>query len=175
MARSRTDGNDLPLSLASLDDAEALALMSRDLIEKGLGWAYRPTRIARMIGDSEATTVVARDGRVAAGFAMMTFAAERAHLVLLAVGAKYQRRGIARRMIAWLRESALTAGIASIHVELRAGNPAAYATYLAAGFTEILRLPGYYGGRETAVRMICSLRTHDIAPQTWRPPTLDRR
>ncbi len=169
------DHEDIRLGLALPRDAPALALMSRDLIETGLGWAYRAERIARMIGDPDAVTLVARRDAAAVGFAVMTFGAERAHLVLLAVCAPYQRRGIARRMIAWLRESVVTAGMASIHVELRAGNPRAYALYQAAGFTEVLRLPGYYRGRETAVRMICPLRGHDIAPQSWRPPTLDRR
>ena len=169
------EGRDIPLGLARPDDAPALALMSRDLIETGLGWAYRAERIARMIGDSETATIVARDGASAAGFATMTFGAERAHLVLLAVCAPYRRRGIARRMIAWLRATAVTAGIASIHVELRAGNPGAYALYRATGFTEILRLPGYYRGRETAIRMLCQLRVHEGAPLSWRPPTRDRQ
>ena len=41
------------------------------------------------------------------------------HLSLLAVSPTYQRRGIARRLIAWLLDSATVAGTSSIHVELR--------------------------------------------------------
>jgi ribosomal-protein-alanine N-acetyltransferase len=148
--------------------------MSRDLIELGLGWAYRTQRVAKLIGDPEAVALVARDGEQIAGFAVMTFGAEHAHLVLLAVRATHQRRGIAKQMVVWLRESAVTAGMVSIHVELRADNRPAYALYQAMGFAESFRMPGYYGGRETAVRMICLLRAPDIAVQTWRPPTLDR-
>jgi len=70
----------------------------------------------------------------------------------------FQRRGIARRMILWLVESAATAGVASIHVELRAGNAGAYALYRVTGFAETLRLPGYYSGRETAICMMRMMR-----------------
>jgi ribosomal protein S18 acetylase RimI-like enzyme len=41
---------------------------------------------------------------------------------------------------------------------LRAGNTDAHAFYRAIGFEETLRVPGYYSGRETAIRMIRMLR-----------------
>ena len=164
-----------PLVFASVRDAQALAAMSRDLIEAGLGWDYRRERIARMIADADTVTLVARDGLRIAGFAAMTFGDERAHLVLLAVRPSHQRCGIARRLVAWLVESAMTAGVASVHVELRASNAAAFAFYHAIGFAETLRVPGYYRGREAAVRMIRMLRAPGSVTQPWRPPTLDCR
>jgi ribosomal-protein-alanine N-acetyltransferase len=85
-----------------------------------------------------------------------------------------QRRGIARRMIHWLVESASVAGVASIHVELRAHNVAAITLYRACGFAESLRVPGYYRGREDALRMVRVLRAAGTAIQLWRPPTLNR-
>ncbi len=88
----------------------------------------------------------------------MSFGDEHAHLVLLAVRATHQRRGIARRMTEWLLESAATAGIASIKVELRTDNAAAYALYRGLGFVEMLRAPGYYRGREAAIFMMRMLR-----------------
>jgi [ribosomal protein S18]-alanine N-acetyltransferase len=132
--------------------------MSRDLIETGLGWRYRAQSVRELIDDPETVTLVARNGESLAGFGIMKFGDERAHLVLLAVRPAYQRRGIARRIIHWLVESAVTAGVVSIHVELRAGNTAAYTFYRAIGFAETLRLPGYYSGRETAIRMLRLLR-----------------
>lgn len=175
VAISRMDCRELPLGFARPSDAQALALMSRDLIETGLGWAYRIERIAKLIGDPEAVALVARDSQPAVGFAVMTFGDERAHLVLLAVRSTHQRRGIARRMIEWLLSTAAVAGIASIHVELRADNRPAYALYRALGFAETLRVPGYYRGRETAVRMIRLLCAPRVAAQTWRPPPRDKR
>jgi len=175
MAISRMDCRELPLGFARFSDAHSLALMSRDLIETGLGWVYRTERIAQLIGDPEAIALVARDSPRPVGFALMTFGDERAHLVLLAVRSTHQRRGIARRMIEWLLRSAAVAGIASVHVELRADNRPAYALYRALGFAETLRVPGYYRGRETAVKMIRLSRAPEGAAQTWRPPTRGKR
>ncbi len=161
---------DITLQLACRGDAPAIASMSRDLIEAGLGWQYRSERIRQLIDDPETVTLVARDGERMIGFAVMTFGEERAHLVLLAVRPACQRRGIARRLVQWLLQSATAAGIASIHVELRAQNEAAHALYRALGFAETLRLPGYYRGRETAVRMMRVLRLIAPAVPPWHPP-----
>ena len=166
---------DHAIEFARIADAPALAAMSRDLVEAGLGWEYRPERLARLIADADTAAVVARAVRRPVAFAVMTFGDERAHLVLLAVQPTHQRRGIARRALSWLLESAATAGIISVHVELRVNNPAAYALYREAGFTETVRVPGYYRGREAAVRMIRVLRAPSAEVPAWRPPTLDRR
>lgn len=150
------------MGLAGIGDAPVLAQLSRDLIEAGLGWEYRPQRIAAIIADAETSTVVARVRARLVGFAAMRFGEDRAHLILLAVQPACQRRGLARAMLDWLLESARVAGVASIHVELRADNAPAFAFYRAMGFAETFRVPGYYRGREAAVRMLRMLRTPSI-------------
>jgi ribosomal-protein-alanine N-acetyltransferase len=162
------------LGFANRSDAATIAQMSRELVEAGLGWSYRRERISELIADPESVALVARERDRVAGFAITTFGDERAHLVLLAVRRTSQRRGIARRMIHWLVESAAVAGVASIHVELRSHNVAAIALYRACGFAESLRVPGYYRGREDAIRMVRVLRAPGTAIQLWRPPTLNR-
>jgi [ribosomal protein S18]-alanine N-acetyltransferase len=164
------DLTDFTLRLARRGDAPVLAAMARDLVEAGLGWEYRPARIRELIDDPEAVTLVARDCDRPIGFAMMKFGDLRAHLILLAVRPTHQRRGVARQMAEWLVRSAATAGIASIHVELREQNVPALAFYRSLGFTETLQLPGYYRGRETAIRMVSVLRAPSRAPALWRPP-----
>jgi ribosomal protein S18 acetylase RimI-like enzyme len=149
---------DVDLRLARRADAPTLAAMSRDLIETDLGWHYRPERIGQLMRDPETVTLVASAGEATAGFAIMTLGDERSHLVLLAVQPRQQRRGIGRRLTEWLVETAMTAGMVAIDVELRAGNLPAHALYRAAGFTEMRRLPGYYRARETAIRMTRRLR-----------------
>jgi len=166
---------DLIVGLANASDAQAMSVMSRDLIEAGLGWEYRRDRVAAMIGDKDTTAIVTRDGPRVAGFAIMTFGAERGHLALLAVRPSHQRCGIAHRMVAWLTETALVAGAASLHVELRVTNLAALAFYKSESFTETLRVPRYYRGREAAVRMIRLLRNPTQPLPAWQPPTLDGR
>jgi len=176
MAQSRVVFDDIQVEFARPSDAQALALMARDLIETDLGWTYRDERIGSFIADAESVALVARenDGTIG-GFAIMKFGAERAHLVLLAVRPKHRRRGIARRLLTWLVESALIAGVMSIHVELRAGNRPAHRLYRVLGFVETFQIPRYYQGRETAVRMIRMLRAPNVVAEPWRPPTLDRQ
>ncbi len=130
-----------------------IAQMSRELIEAGLPWTWTPERVARNLGRHETLVLTARSAEQLAGFAIMQFGEERAHLSLLAVRPDCQRQGIARRMLEWLTESALTTGIASIHLELRESNLDARRFYLKQGFAETLRIPRYYSGSETAVRM----------------------
>jgi len=160
----------IELGLARQGEAAALARMSRDLIETGLGWTYRTPRMSALIADPAATALAAREPGRVVGFAVMRFGDERAHLVLLAVDPARRRLGIATRMLHWLVESATAAGIASIHVELRAGNIAAHGLYKSAGFAETFRVPGYYQGTEAAVRMIRLLRAPGIAMPAWQPP-----
>lgn len=163
---------DLPIGFASSGDAQAMAVMSRDLVEAGLGWEYRRERIAGMIADRDTVAIVSRDGARVAGFAIMTYGAERGHLVLLAVRPSHQRQGVARRMVEWLTDTALVAGVASLHVELRVTNLSALAFYKGEGFAETLRIPGYYRGREAGVRMMRLLRNPALPLPVWQPPTV---
>jgi hypothetical protein len=63
-----------------------------------------------------------------------------------------------RRMLEWLTASALTAGIASLQLELRETNRGARRFYLNQGFAETARISGYYHGAESAVRMQRGIR-----------------
>ena len=62
-------------------------------------------------------------------------------------------------MVKWLEESALTAGISVIYLEVRATNQIALAFYQKLGYHQVAVMPGYYGGRESALQM-----AHDL----WR-------
>jgi ribosomal-protein-alanine N-acetyltransferase len=185
----------ITIRLAEPRDAPAVALMSRDFIESGLGWKYDAPRVLKAIRDRETLTIVASEGGkpapgmtgaaaaaavrdALAGFAIMELGEERAHLVLLAVRPSHRRLGIGQRMLEWLLESARVAGMASVHLELRAGNDAARRFYRAMGFYETVLVPGYYrgveGGRkEGALRMLRVLRVPGPVPYTWRPPRSD--
>jgi ribosomal protein S18 acetylase RimI-like enzyme len=145
---------DLELALAQDADAQLLAGFARDLIEAGLGWSYQPQRMASLIDDPDVVTLVARERGKPVGFASMRFGDSRAHLILLAVQPTHQRRGIGRRLVLWLLDSARVAGITSVHVELRMSNMPAFGFYRSVGFAETIRVQGYYRGRETARRMI---------------------
>jgi ribosomal-protein-alanine N-acetyltransferase len=99
-----------------------------------------------------------------AGFAIAEFGDNRAHLSLFAVKPAYQRRGIGLAMIKWLIDSALTAGIDHVTVEMRANNFAARSFYETLGFTRSQYLAGYYQNIEAAIRMRRDLRRHSTLP-----------
>jgi ribosomal-protein-alanine N-acetyltransferase len=141
------------LRLATGDDAPAIALMSRDLIERGLGWSWTRSRVARSIAHRETSTVVACEGRELVAFAIMNFGDEHGHLSLLAVQPAQQRRGIGRALVEWLEDSASVAGLTGIHLEVRATNLDARRFYRCLGFQELALLPRYYKGVESAVWM----------------------
>lgn len=170
----------ITLRPAQACDARPIAVMSRDLIEHGLGWSWNPQRVEGALRHPETLTVVACDrvrniDRVVA-FAIMQFGEEHAHLSLLAVQPAHRRLGLGKRLVQWLTDSAYAAGIAAIHLELRAGNQGARRFYRSLGFNETAYIPGYYRGREMALRMLRELRQPGIAQVQWRlpaPPATD--
>ena len=164
----------ITLRLALPADARQIAFMSRDLIEAGLGWTWNPQRVDQALRQRDTLSLVACDRvrnteRIAA-FAIMQFGEEHAHLALLAVRPGHRRLGVGRRMMEWLVESAYTAGIAAIHLELRASNQGARRFYRAMNFNETAYIPGYYRGREMALRMLRELRKPGIADVQWQLP-----
>ena len=152
------NADELELRLACRADAELLAAMSREFIEDGLRWTWRPSRIVRQIEHRETAVLVALDSSRVAGFAVMTYGDSAAHLNLLAVEPRYRLRGVGRRMLAWLEKSARTAGVFRITLEVRAQNLGGRCFYKALGYNEAARLRGYYQGAEDAVRMRRDLR-----------------
>jgi len=145
--------SDLTLRLAHESDALRIAQMSRDQIERGLGWSWTTQRVLRSIADAETNVVVALAAGKLAGFAIMKYHDDEAHLLLLAVQPSARRQGIGAALVAWLEQAALTAGVGQVWLEARQGNAAARAFYRHLGYREIQVLPGYYQGREACVRI----------------------
>lgn len=155
------------LRLADGGDIHEIAVMSRCLIEVGLrGWTWHPTRVARALRARETCVLAAETQDRLAGFAIAEFGDNRAHLSLFAVKPAYQRRGIGLAMIEWLIDSALTAGIDHITVEMRANNFAARSFYEALGFARNQYIAGYYQNIEAAIRMRRDLRRRSTLPHS---------
>jgi len=148
--------------------------MSRDTIETGLGWSWRPGRVLAAIGDPETLSIVAGAARVH-GFCIAQFGDDSVHLSLLAVDSDWRRRGIGRKLVHWMLASARVAGGAAVHVEMRLTNSSARAFYSALGFEEAEVVAGYYRGVESALRMILRLRAGDLPKVIWEPPLAWRR
>ena len=157
---------------ATVDDAKAIAHLSRDLIETGLGWSWTPERVARAIRDRNTLTVIACERDRVVAFAITYFGDEHAHLSLLAVQPSHQRQGLGRQMMAWMMDAISVAGVATVHLELRTSNYTARRFYRALGFTETAYIPGYYRGREMALRMVKALRDPSAPLPAWNPPKI---
>jgi ribosomal-protein-alanine N-acetyltransferase len=141
------------IRLATIDDAPRIGAMSRDLIEQGLRWRWTPARIRECIRSPTTNVAVAPAGEGIAGFAIMEYKDDEAHLILLGVDPAQRRRGIASALIAWHEDAALTAGIGTVYVEARADNAETRAFYRKLGYSEVQRVAGYYDGVEDAVRL----------------------
>ena len=145
------------IRLANAGDAHAVAVLSRDTIEHGLGWRYTPDRVLAAIRNRATNVVVvhARGCLLAGG--IMEYGDNSAHLVLLGVQRTHRRRGLGRQVLTWLQACAITAGLETIRVEVRDDNPNALAFYQTQGYRVRDRVIGYYGGVLDAVRLAKSL------------------
>jgi ribosomal-protein-alanine N-acetyltransferase len=157
------------IELARRADAPLLAAMSEAHIEAGLRPAWGAARIGWHVRDADSVVLTARRAERIAGFAIMRYADESAHLNLLAVDPAHRRRGLARRLLTWLEESALTAGTFIVSLELRASNASARAFYAALGYLEAGEVPGYYQGVESAIRLTRDVRASRATPGTRQP------
>jgi ribosomal protein S18 acetylase RimI-like enzyme len=152
------DVSDVTFRLARRRDAPDIAAMSLAYIEHGLRPSWPAARVARHVRHPESVVLIAELRRRIAGFAIMDFGDDTAHLNLLAVAPAERRRGIGERLVAWLEKTALTAGTFIVELELRAGNAPARAFYESLGYAEVVRISGYYQGVEDAVRMSRDVR-----------------
>ena len=141
------------IRLATIDDAPRIGAMSRDLIEHGLDWRWTPSSIRQCIRSASTNVAVAPTERGIAGFAVMQYKDDEAHLILLGVDPAYRRRGVASALMAWHETAALTAGIGAVYIEARANNEGTRAFYRRLGYSEAQLVRGYYQGVEDAVRL----------------------
>ena len=103
-------------------------------------------RVAASIRAADVNVLVACVHEKIAGFAIMRYGEDKAHLDLLAVAPPYRRLGIGRQLIQWLEKCAVVAGIFTTALEVRAGNEGAQLFYERLGYRILARLPNYYQG-----------------------------
>ena len=131
--------------------------MSRLHVEYGLNWRWTPAKVRRQIRDKDTMVLIASKEGMIAGFAIMRFGDDQAHLFLLAVQPEYRRTGIGRSMMQWLEKSCRTAGIQAIRLEVRWSNRGAIRFYRKLGYRILAKAAGYYDQREAAAVMARSM------------------
>lgn len=154
----------IKIAYATRQDAVHIAELSREYIESGLGWTWRPERILQAMRDPETAVIKAQVLSMFAGFAIMRFGWQEAHLDLIAVKPRFRRKGIGSALLTWLEKSVITAGILIIRLELRETNKKALAFYKQRGYKQVRRIKGYYHGAENGI---------ELARDLWCDPSID--
>ena len=93
------------------------------------------------------------------GYAILSVAAGEAHLLNLAIDPEFQKRGLGRRVLHFLMDSAREQEVDTIFLEVRDSNRAAISLYFDEGFNQIGIRNNYYpadNGREDAIIMAYS-------------------
>jgi len=145
------------IRLALPSDTRAIAEMSRDYIEQGLGWSWTRERVLHALRDLSTNVAVTHRGDRLCGFGIMHYGDDSAHLALLALhpGARHQRLGA--QLLDWLERPAVIAGVRQFRVEARADNHSAITFYQCCGYSVTGRVEGYYDGLVDAVQLQKSL------------------
>lgn len=142
------------IRLATPDEAQSIAAMSRDWIEHGLGWSWTAARVTQAIGDASTNVAVLEKDDRLDGFGIMQYCDDgAAHLVLLAIAPVLRHQGRGGQMLLWLEQSAQVAGSNEIRLECRADNRNAIAFYRHLGYCQVGTVSGYYESRVDAVQL----------------------
>lgn len=86
-----------------------------------------------------------------AGFALVRAVADEAELLLLAAHPRRRREGVGSALLRAVSDAARERGVARLHLEVRANNPAV-AFYTRHGFAKVGERRGYYKGADGALR-----------------------
>jgi ribosomal protein S18 acetylase RimI-like enzyme len=135
-----------------LADLDALVALERGLFAADVIISRRGLR--HFITSTRSTLIVAEvDGKVA-GCALVNYreGSKRGRLYTISVGGKFQRRGIARQLMAAAEERARRRGCRFMRLEVRADDVGAIALYESSGYARFGRLPRYYDNRIDALR-----------------------
>lgn len=150
---------DADVRLATPADAAGIARLSRDAIERGLPWRWRPQRVARAIADPDTNVAVVADASGIVAFGIMSYRDDEAHLLLFAVRGDRRRGGVGSAVLRWLEACAAAAGVRRIRLEARRDNAAARCFYNEHGYHERVFAHAMYPGSVDGVRLEKWLRS----------------
>jgi ribosomal protein S18 acetylase RimI-like enzyme len=140
-----------------LADLDALLALERDFFTADHVISRRSFR--NFITSPRSALIVADvDGKVA-GCALVNYrqGSRRGRLYTISVGREFQRRGIARQLMAAAEASARRRGCRFMRLEVRADDAGAVALYESSGYARFGRRRRYYDKRIDALRLEKSL------------------
>jgi [ribosomal protein S18]-alanine N-acetyltransferase len=137
----------LLLSNGSHPDLRGVMTVMDDSFDPRFGEAWTHGQVAGLLPMPGVWLTLAREGDEVLGFTMARVVADEAELLLLAVRAAGQRRGIGRTLLAQFEDEAVARGAIRLHLEVREGNHALN-LYQQAGFELVGRRRDYYHGQK---------------------------
>lgn len=129
------------------DDLGAVMAVMNDSFDPCYGEAWTAPQCAGLLPMPGVWLMLARNEQEVIGFAMGRVVAREAELLLLAVRAKDQKRGVGQLLLDTFSDQAAGRGADRLHLEVREGNHAVN-LYSRAGFTQVGRRRNYYSGRD---------------------------
>lgn len=135
-----------PGDSSELDDVMTVMI---EAFHPQYGEAWTRSQCAGILPMTGVSLTIARDsdGGRTLGFSLVRTVADEAELLLLAVKPRFQRQGVARRLLEQFIHRAQADGAVRVHLEVRDGNPAVK-MYRAAGFETAGRRLNYYRGND---------------------------
>ncbi len=135
------------ISPGDAEDLDSVMRVMGSAFSDSYGEAWTRSQCAGILPMAGVRLFLARNGDgTVVGFSLYRTVADDAELLLLAVQADVQGRGIGRGLLGHFIEDSRSSGATRIHLEVRDGNPAVR-VYKAAGFEEANRRRNYYRGR----------------------------
>ncbi|MGB6535007.1 MAG: N-acetyltransferase [Xanthobacteraceae bacterium] len=134
-------------------DLDALIALERDFFTSDHVISRRSFH--HFISSPKSTLIVADVGGKAAGCVLVNYrlGSARARLYTIAVGRQFQRRGIARQLLAAAEKSARSHGCRFMRLEVRADDAGAIGLYESSGYSRFGKRPRYYDSRIDALRL----------------------
>ncbi|MCO6050713.1 GNAT family N-acetyltransferase [Mesorhizobium sp. RP14(2022)] len=152
----RYDGGSLNIRHATLSDLNAIVALENE--------AFSQDRIsrrsfARLVGAPSAAVLVAVEGTLIAGCAVVLFRSysRRCRLYSLAVAQAARGKGVGRALLAEMERAARERGCEAVSLEVRADNEPAVSLYRRDGYELLGETKNYYSDGATALHFIKSL------------------
>ncbi len=135
-----------------IGDLDALLALERDFFTADHRISRRGFR--HFIASPKSALIVAEIGGAVAGCALVLYrrGSRLARLYTIAVGRAFQRRGLARRLLAAAEQNARGKGRRVMRLEVRADDAGAIALYETSGYRLFGRRRRYYDNRIDALR-----------------------
>jgi len=151
-AQPRADS--LPTQLRAMHEADLPHVLAIESASYAFPWSIGVFRDCLRAGYG--CWVLESDSGDIFAYAVVSIAADEAHLLNVCVAPEVQGQGHGRRLVLRMLDAARWHRAERVFLEVRPSNPGAIALYESLGFSEIGRRPRYYpahGGREDAIVM----------------------